>query len=367
MAHKDYYKILGVSKDASPEEIKKAYRQAALKYHPDRNPGNKEAEEKFKEAAEAYAVLSDPEKRERYDRYGDESFRMEDFSTFDPSIFSPFEDILGNFFGFGDFFGTKKHRKRDHPQRGRDLRYDLEISFMEAVKGTAKSIEISKLENCNFCGGSGRPPGSKPETCSNCDGEGSITYRQGFLTISRTCPRCGGAGKTYKDVCNKCHGRGKMEKVKNIEVNIPQGIQDGTALRLTGEGEDGINNGPSGDLYIVIHIKEDKIFKRRGNDIHIEVPVLMTLAALGGEVEIETLEGKEKISIPAGIQAGEVIRLKGRGVQNIKGSDRGDFFIHINIIIPKKLTKEQKKILQKLHEELSKEKTILDKAKDLFS
>lgn len=367
MARKDYYKILGVSKDATQEEIKKAYRQAALKYHPDRNPGDKEAEEKFKEAAEAYAVLSDPEKRARYDRYGDESFTMEDFSTFDPSIFSPFADILGDFFGFGDFFGTRGRRKRNYPQKGRDLRYDLEINFMEAVKGTTKTIEISKMESCNFCGGTGRPPGSKAETCGTCKGKGSIIYSQGFLTISRTCPNCGGAGKVYKDVCTKCHGRGRIEKEKKIEVNIPAGIQDGTALRLSGEGEGGINDGPPGDLYIVVSVLEDKIFKRKNNDIHIEVSIPMTLAALGGEVEIPTLEGKEKLSIPQGVQPGEVIRLKGRGVQDLRSSVKGDFFVHIKVEIPKKLNREQKKLLQKLHEELSKEKSIFDKAKDLFS
>ncbi len=367
MARKDYYKILGVSRDATQDEIKKAYRQAALKYHPDRNPGNKEAEEKFKEAAEAYAVLSDPEKRARYDKYGDESFTMEDFSTFDPSIFSPFEDILGDFFGFGDFFGTKRKRGREYSQKGRDLRYDLEISFMESVKGVLKKIEIHKLETCNFCGGKGSPPGSKPEVCKTCNGRGSIVYRQGFLTISRTCPDCGGEGKFYRDVCSKCHGRGRIERVKEIEINIPAGIQNGTAIRLSGEGEGGIGGGPAGDLYVVVNVKEDEYFKRKGNDIHIEVSIPMTLAALGGDLEIETLEGKEKISVPQGVQPGEVIRLKGKGITNIRSTQRGDFFVHINVFIPKKLTKEQKKLLEKLHEELSKEKSIFDKAKEFFS
>ncbi len=367
MGNKDYYKILGVSKDATQEEIKKAYRKAALKYHPDRNPGNKEAEEKFKEAAEAYAVLSDPEKRARYDRYGDTSFSMEDFSQFDPSIFSPFADILGDFFGFSDFFGRKKERGGEYPQKGRDLRLDLEIKFMEAVKGVVKKIEIPRLDTCNFCGGTGRPPGAKPTLCSVCKGKGSIYYSQGFFTISRTCPQCEGKGKEYKDVCAKCHGRKRVERVKNIELNIPAGIQEGTALRLAGEGEGGLYNGPSGDLYVVVHIKEDEYFKRRGDDIHIEITVPMTLAALGGEVEIETLEGKEKLTISSGTQPNEVIRLKGKGVSHIKGSGRGDLFIHIKVQIPKKLTKEQKKLLEKLHEELTKEKTIFDKAKDLFS
>lgn len=367
MAHKDYYKILGVSRDATQEEIKKAYRKAALKYHPDRNPGNKEAEEKFKEAAEAYAVLSDPEKRARYDRFGDESFRMEDFSTFDPSIFSSFEDILGDFFDFGDFFGTRKKRRENQPKRGRDLRYDLEISFMEAVKGVVKNVEVSKLETCNFCGGTGRPPGAKPTNCSVCNGAGSIMYRQGFLTISRTCPNCNGSGKIYDDICNKCHGRGRSEKTKNIEVNIPAGIRDGTALRIFGEGEGGLNNGASGDLFIVIHVKEDKFFKRDEDNIHIEITIPMTLAAIGGEIEIDTLEGKEKINIPPGIQPNEVIKLKGKGVQNVKSNIRGDLFIHINVTIPKKLTKEQKKMLERLHEELKKDKSIFSKAKELFS
>lgn len=367
MARKDYYKILGVSRNATQEEIKKAYRQLALKYHPDRNPGNKEAEEKFKEAAEAYAVLSDPEKRKRYDMYGDESFTPEDFSTFDPSIFSPFADILGDFFGFGDLFGTRRERRREYPQRGRDLKLELEIEFMEAVKGIVKEIEIPKEETCNFCGGTGRPPGSKPEVCPTCNGNGSIVYRQGFLTISRTCPNCQGMGKFYRDVCSKCHGRGRVERVKKIEINIPAGIQDGTALRLAGEGEGGLYNGPPGDLYVVIKVKEDKYFKRRGNDIHVEVSIPMTLAALGGEIEITTLEGKEKISIPQGVQPGEVIRLKGKGIQNLKGTGRGDFFVHINVSIPKRLTREQRKILEKLHEELTKEKSFFEKAKDLFS
>jgi molecular chaperone DnaJ len=365
MAERDYYAILGVDREATPEEIKKAYRQAALKHHPDRNPGDREAEEKFKAAAEAYAVLSDPEKRARYDRFGSAAAPGEGFTGFDPTVFSPFQDILGDLFGFGDLFG--RGRRPEGAVRGGDLRYDLELSFRDAVQGTRRAIEVPRLEACAYCGGTGHPPGSRPEACSACKGRGEILYRQGFLSVARTCPQCGGEGRLHKDLCAKCRGRKRLERTKTLDLTIPPGVADGTTLRLTGEGEGGVHGGPPGDLYVVLHVAEDEVFRRQGDDLHLEVDLPMTLAALGTEVEIPTIEGSEKLEIPAGVQPSEVIRLKGKGVPHLKGSGRGDLFVHVKVLVPKRLNKEQKRLLEEFQKTLKEPKDFIGKVRDLFN
>ena len=363
---KDYYHILGLPRDADGDASKKAYRQAALKYHPDRNPGDKEAEEIFKEAAEAYAVLSDPDKRARYDRTGSVGGPGEDFSGFDPTVFSPFADILGDFFGFGGLFGGGRPR-HGRPVRGNDLRYDVELTLREAAQGLKRTGQIPRMETCAFCGGTGHPPGSKPAACSACGGRGEIRYSQGFLSIARTCPQCQGAGKIHKELCAKCQGRKRLEKTKTLEVNIPEGVAEGTTLRLSGEGEGGIHNGPAGDLYVVLHVEEDEVFKRHGDDLHEEIAVPMTAAALGTEIEIPTLDGTHALDLSPGIQPGEVVRIKGKGMPRLQGSGRGDLFVHVKVIIPRKLTKEQKKLLDELHKSIKDSKDFLGKVRDLFN
>jgi molecular chaperone DnaJ len=362
---KDYYAALGVGRDASPEEIKKAYRQAALKHHPDRNPGDREAEEKFKAAAEAYAVLSDPGKRERYDRFGTVGGPGEEFSGFDPTVFSPFQDILGDLFGFGDLFGRGRGGSR--AARGNDLRYDLDLAFRDAVHGTQRAIQVPRLETCLHCGGTGHPPGSRPEACSACKGRGEILYRQGFLSIARACPQCGGAGRIHKDLCAKCQGRKRLEKTKSLDLNIPPGVADGTTLRLSGEGEGGVHGGPPGDLYVVLRVAEDEIFRRQGDDLHLEVDLPMALAALGTTVQIPTIEGSEDLDIPPGVQPAEVIRLKGKGVPHLKGAGRGDLFIHVKVAVPKRLSKEQKRLLEEFQKTLKEPKDFIGKVRDLFN
>jgi molecular chaperone DnaJ len=357
---------LGLPRDAGAEEIKKAYRQAALKHHPDRNSGDKAAEEKFKEAAEAYAVLSDPDKRAHYDRFGAAGGPGEQFSGFDPTVFSPFSDILGDFFGFGDLFGGARPRT-GRPARGNDLRYDFTLTLREAASGLKKALQIPRLETCVFCGGMGHPAGSRPVSCSACGGRGEVRYSQGFLSIARTCSQCQGAGKIHKEVCSKCQGRKRLEKTKTLEVNIPEGVAEGTTLRLSGEGEGGIHNGPPGDLYVVLHVEEDDVFKRHGDDLHVEIQVPMTAAALGTELEIPTLDEPHTLNLSPGVQPAEVVRVKGKGMPRLQGSGKGDLFVHVKVVVPKKLTKEQKNLLEELHKSIKDSKDFLGKVKDLFN
>jgi molecular chaperone DnaJ len=364
---RDYYEILGIERTASLDDIKKAYRKLALKYHPDKNPGNPEAEERFKEAAEAYGVLSDEEKRARYDRYGHGG--MSGMGGFDPNQFADFGDILGDLFGFGDFFGTGR-RRTNRPARGNDLRFDLSISFEDAVFGKEVSIDVPRVIVCTSCSGSGAKPGSSPVTCNGCGGRGQVRYTQGFFAVARTCPQCGGAGKVIKDPCLTCSGSGRVRETKNISVKIPAGVDDGSRLRVTGEGEGGWNGGPAGDLYVFLSVGDHPKFTRRDYDIHSEHVVSFTQAALGAEAKIETLDGKETLKVPPGTQPGQVFRLRSKGVQFLDGSGRGDHYVHVTVKIPSSLTEEQRRLLEELavmEGENPPERGVLDKVKEFFS
>jgi molecular chaperone DnaJ len=363
---RDYYEVLGVERGAALDDIKKAYRKLALKYHPDKNPGNAEAEERFKEAAEAYGVLSDDEKRARYDRYGHQG--VSGMGGFDPSQFSDFGDILGDLFGFGDFFGGGR-RRSNRPARGNDLRYDLQIEFEEAVFGKEVSLEVPRTIVCTTCSGSGARPGTAPVTCTGCGGRGQVRYSQGFFAVARTCPQCGGAGKVIKDPCATCSGAGRIREARSISVKIPAGVDDGSRLRVAGEGEAGWNGGPAGDLYVFISVREHAKFQRRDYDIHSEHAVSFTQAALGAEVKIDTIEGKETLKVPPGTQPNQVFRLRSKGVQFLDGSGRGDHYVHVVVKIPASLTEEQRHLLEQLAEmegEHPPERGVLDKVKEFF-
>jgi molecular chaperone DnaJ len=364
---RDYYEVLGIERGASIEEIKKAYRKLALKYHPDKNPNNPEAEEKFKEAAEAYGVLSDTEKRAQYDRYGHAG--MGGMGGFDPNQFADFGDILGDIFGFGDFFGTGR-RRTNRPARGNDLRYDLELSFEDAVFGKEVTLQVPRVVTCTKCEGSGAKKGTNPVTCTGCGGRGQVRYSQGFFAVARTCPQCGGAGKVIKDPCAQCNGAGRTREEKKISVKVPAGVDDGSRLRVAGEGESGWNGGPAGDLYVFITVRDHPKFTRRDYDIHSEQSVSFTQAALGGEAKIETIDGVESLKIPAGTQPNQVFRLKNKGVSFIDGTGRGDHYVHVTVRVPTSLTDEQRRLLQQLaatQGEEPAERRILDKVKDLFN
>lgn len=377
MSKRDYYDVLGVARNASEQEIKSAYRKLAFKYHPDRNPGSKEAEERFKEAAEAYAVLADSDKRHLYDRFGHAGLGSA-ATGFDPTVFTGFEDILGglgDMFGFGDIFGAGRRRG---PQRGADLRYDLEISFDEAARGTETSIQIPRQELCETCHGSGSAPGSKPSACPQCHGRGQIRTQQGPFMLTRTCGYCRGAGSVITRPCPACRGAGRMEKERKLTVRIPAGIATGQRLRLSGEGEAGPAGGPAGDLYVVVHVQEHPFFQRDGNDLHCEIPVNFPTLALGQDITIPTLDGKETITIPEGTHSGSVFRLRGRGMPDVGGRGRGDLLVTVKVVTPAKLTKEQKKLLQQLAASLPAEKFeptpvgdqedkgLFDRMKDIF-
>ena len=367
---RDYYEILGIERDASVDDIKKAFRRLAVKYHPDKNPNDTTAEERFKEAAEAYEVLSDQERRARYDRYGHAATSGMGGGGFDPSHFSDFTDILGDLFGFGDFFGTGR-RRATRAARGNDLRYDLTLEFEEAVFGKDVSLEVPRVASCKTCNGSGAKPGTQPVTCSGCGGRGQIRFTQGgFLTVQRTCPQCGGAGKVIKDPCTACDGAGRVRETKTISVKIPPGVDDGSRLRVAGEGEGGYNGGPAGDLYVFISVKEHAHFTRRDYDIHSEHALSFTQAALGAEVKVETIDGAESLRIPAGTQPNQVFRLRGKGVQFLDGSGRGDHYVHVSVRIPSSLTDEQRSLYDQLAEiegEPANERGVFEKVKDFFS
>ena len=344
MIKRDYYDILGVDRSATEEELKKSYRKLALKFHPDRNPGNREAEEKFKEAAEAYEVLRDPERRDVYNRYGHEGLSgtgFRGFSDFE-DIFSSFGDIFEGIFGFS---GHRAH-SRTAVRQGADLRYDLKIAFMEAAFGKSTEIEIDKLERCKDCGGSGSTAGTRPEACSRCAGRGQVTQSSGFFTISTTCPQCRGQGRIIRNPCSGCLGTGKAKIRKKIQVRIPPGVDNGSRLRLRGEGEEGESGGPSGDLYIFIHVAPHDYFERDGDDILCQAAVSMTQAALGGTIDIPSLEGTETLKIPKGTQSGKIVRLKGKGIAHLKGSGRGDQVVQLVVTIPTNLTKKQEDLLR---------------------
>ena len=367
MSKRDYYEVLGISRTATEQEIKSAYRKLALKYHPDRNPADKTAEERFKEAAEAYSVLADTDKRHLYDRFGHAGLGGA-ATGFDPNAFTGFEDILGglgDIFGFGDVFGGS--RRRTGPQRGADLRYDLEISFEEAARGTETSIQIPRQETCETCNGSGAAPGSKPTTCPQCHGRGQLRYQQGFFTLARTCGQCRGTGQVITKPCTTCRGAGRVQKERKLTVRIPAGIATDQRLRLSAEGEAGPAGGPPGDLYVVIHVLDHPFFERHGNDLHCEIPLNFPTLALGGEIRIPTLDGEEAFDVPEGTQSGTTFRVRGKGMPDVSGRGRGDLLVTVKVITPKKLSKDQKKLLEQLARSLPNEKfepTPLDENAD---
>jgi len=358
VSKRDYYEVLGVSRTATEVEIKSAYRKLAMKHHPDRNPGDQAAEEKFKEAAEAYAILADGEKRSAYDRFGHAAVSGAGAGAgFDPSMFQEFgdfADILGNMFGFGDLFSGA--RRRGGPQRGADLRYDMEITFEEAAHGTETAVQIPRQENCDTCSGSGAAAGSSPSTCPQCRGQGQVRFQQGFFTVARTCPQCRGTGRIITKPCTACRGAGRVTRERKITVKIPAGIATGQQLRLQGEGEGGSAGGPPGHLYVVIHVQEHEFFRRDGNNLFCEIPVNFTTLALGGEIQVPTLDEPDTVKVPDGTQTGTTFRLRGKGMPDVNGRGRGDLFATVQVRTPRKLSKEQRRLLDDLAKVLPAEK-----------
>lgn len=361
---RDYYEILGVARDASAADIKAAYRKAAVKYHPDRNPGDKEAEERFKEAAEAYAVLSDAEKRAQYDRFGHSGVGEQPFSGFDASIFGDFADILGNIFGFEGFFGGGR-RRSNGPERGADLRVATSLSFAEMARGVDRTIQVVREENCETCRGTGTTSASGRETCRACGGRGQVRLSQGFFTMVQTCPQCGGAGQVIKDPCATCRGSGRVEARREVTVSIPPGLEDGTRVRVVGQGEGGVRGGPPGDLYVVVRVEPHELFVRDGADLHLEQEISAFLAALGTEIEVPTLDGTERIPVPAGTQPGDTVTLRGMGLPRIRCGGKGDLVVHFKVSVPRRLSSRQKELLQAILKEDEKP-SVFKKVRDLF-
>ena len=368
---RDYYEVLGVSRQASDQEIKSAYRKLALQYHPDRNPGNHQAEESFKEAAEAYSVLSDSQKRAQYDRFGHAGVAGAASGGFDPNVFADFSDILGDLFGFGDMFGSRRSGTR--VQRGADLRYDLDLTFEDPAFGATTKIKVPRHESCAECDGTGAEKGSGPATCTTCNGYGQVRFQQGFFAITRTCSQCHGAGQVIKNKCKVCHGEGRVVREKTLELKIPAGVDNGSKLRVSGEGDAGGRGGPSGDLYVVLIVREHEFFDRREHDLYCHIPITYPQAALGDRIAIPTLEREEEsLTIPAGTQTGSTFRIKGRGVSKRGGSARGDLYVTVNVVVPSKLNKEQKDLLTKLAATIETEnkpikRKILERVKEIFS
>jgi len=380
VSKRDYYEVLGVSRTVTEIELKSAYRKLALQHHPDRNPGNKVAEEKFKECAEAYAILADTDKRAAYDRYGHAAVSSAGNGGVDPTIFADFGDILGglgDIFGFGDLLGGG--RRRGGPQRGSDLRYDLEITFEESARGAETTVQIPRQENCEACAGSGAAPGSSPVVCSQCRGQGQVRFQQGFFTVARTCPQCRGAGRTITKPCQTCRGAGQVSKQRKITVKIPAGIATGQQLRLQGEGEGGLAGGPPGNLYVVVHVQEHEFFRRDGLNLFCEIPVNFTTVVLGGEIQVPTLDGTEDVKVPEGTATGTTLRLRGKGMPDVNGRGKGDLFATVQVRTPRKLSKEQRQVLEQLaktlpkeefeprkHQDEQDERNLFDRVKDMF-
>lgn len=355
MAKRDYYDVLGLDRSASAEDIKKAYRKMAVKYHPDKNPGDKTADERFKEIGEAYEALSDPQKRAAYDQYGHAAFdpRMRAGGGRGGGFHDPFEifrEVFGGNSIFDDLFGGGQPRDPMGPQRGSDLRYDMEISFEEAVLGCEKEVALTKLETCDHCRGSGAESGSSTKICPTCGGRGQVISSRGIFSIAQTCSRCEGAGRVIERPCRSCHGAGRRERTSKIKIKIPGGVDTGARLRSMGSGEAGVRGGSSGDLYVVLHIKPHEIFQRDGDDLICEVPIRFVDAALGGEIEVPTLSGKAQIKIPAGTQTGTIVRLKGKGVKNLQGYGYGDLHVRVTVEVPTQLNAVQKAKLQEFAE-----------------
>ncbi|HXM92772.1 MAG TPA: molecular chaperone DnaJ [Candidatus Dormibacteraeota bacterium] len=371
---RDYYEVLGVSRTAAIDEIKSAYRKAALAWHPDRNPTNKEeAEHKFRECTEAYSVLSDAQKKQIYDTYGHAGLSGTNMGAdFNSSVFQDFHDILGDFFGFEDFFSTGRRAGR-RSQRGADLRYDMTLTFEEASSGVTTKVKLPRMEFCEACNGTGAKKGTGVVSCQSCGGRGQLAYQQGFFTITRTCPVCQGAGQIVRERCVECRGQGRIEKEKTIELRIPPGVDTGTRLRVTGEGEPGPNGGSPGDLYVVLDVKEHPFFERRGADLYCTIPLSVAQAALGTELQVPGLNGEERLKIPEGTQSDAVFRVKGKGLADPRGGGKGDLYYHVRVLTPTKLTREQRKLMEQLGASLKVENkpadrnsTIFEKVKDIF-
>ena len=371
MAKRDYYETLGLARGATEEEIKKAYRKLAMKHHPDRAPDDKKAEEKFKDAKEAYEILSDAEKREAYDRFG--------HAGVDPNMGAAgaggFADAFGDI--FGDIFGGGRQQRGGGAQvyRGADLRYSLEITLEQAARGYDTQIRVPSWANCEICHGSGAKPGTRQTTCPTCNGNGQVRMQQGFFSIQQTCPKCHGAGKIIADPCTACSGAGKVKTSKTLEVKIPAGIDEGMRIRSSGNGEPGVNGGPPGDLYVEVHIRQHAVFQRDGDDLHCEMPISFAVAALGGEIEVPTLAGRAEITIPDGTQTGKTFRLRGKGIKGLRSSYPGDLYCHVVLETPVRLTEHQKKLLKELESSTQEggdkhspqSKSWFDKVKEYFS
>src|ERR1041384_1796202 len=370
MDKRDYYEVLAVSRTATDQEIKSAYRRLAVKYQPDKNPNDASADEKFKEAAEAYSVLSDAEQRKRYDRFGHAGVSSSaGAGAWGAPGFGGIEDILGDLFGFGDVFGGGRGGRRSSAQRGADLRYDLEITLEEAANGMTAQLRIPRLETCDTCKGSGAAEGSQPETCSTCSGSGQVRYQQGFFSVGGTCPVGRGRGRVIKTPCAGCKGSGRVEREKQMEVKIPAGVETGSRLRVSGEGESGTQGGAPGDLYVVIHVSEHEQFERQGSNLYEAIPITFAQAALGADIMVKTLDEDEKVKIPMGTQTGTVFRLRGKGMPVLGGRGRGDLFVSATVITPTTLTREQRRLLEQLAEVENKDlesKGLVDKVRDIF-
>ncbi|HEX6322981.1 MAG TPA: molecular chaperone DnaJ [Vicinamibacterales bacterium] len=377
---RDYYEVLGVERGASEADIKSAYRRQALKFHPDRNPGDHQAEERFKEAAEAYSVLADRDKRARYDRFGHQGVSAGGAQGFDPTIFADFGDLfsnLGDVFGFGDVFGGRG--RRGGPQRGSDLRYDLEITFDESFAGTESAIQIPRDETCETCSGTGAAEGTAPETCKECAGRGQLRYQQGFFTVARPCPHCRGTGRFIASPCATCAGQGRVSQERTLKIKIPAGIANGQQIRLYGEGEHGLAGGPAGDLYVVVHVADHPFFQREGDDLYLQMPVTFPALALGTRLAVPTPSGADAtVDVPPGTASGTRLRVRGKGMPSVQGRGKGDLYVQVAVQVPKKLTKEQRAALEALAETMpmgkpvpadvdrDEDRSVFEKVKDLF-
>jgi molecular chaperone DnaJ len=361
--------VLGVNRTATEQEIKSAYRKLALQFHPDRNPNNPQAEDKFKEASEAYAVLADGEKRAMYDRFGHAGVGGGG-AGFDATVFQEFSDIFGDFFGFGDLFGGGS-RRRSRAQRGADLREDINLTFEEAFFGTDTKLTVRRHETCEECRGSGAASGKAPVTCRSCGGRGQVRYQQGFFSIARTCPTCQGTGNVITDPCLSCKGEGRVLRQRSVDTKVPPGVEDGTRIRFSGLGEGGVHGGPPGDLYVVLHVREHPFFEREGNDLHCVIPISFAQAALGAEINVPTLEGTSVLKVPEATQSGTTLRIRGKGVPVLNGHGKGDLYVEVRVQTPGKLNKRQRELLQELEatvrvENQPQRRTLLGKVKDIF-